>query len=204
MERVELAPLVFVPAFIITIYIVAFFASLIHVPARAKTENKPAPTGIKVNNTVAQDMDSELEDDFVYDLKGLEDMLPEMREWYQKNEDCVGWLKVDDMKIDYPIVQRKDDGLFYVTRNFEGNDDDKGSIVLDADDEIGTGLKSRDYQDGTKPSTNLIIGGHNMRNGTMFGDLDKFRDKSFTASHNIIKLNSLYEEREYEIVSVFL
>ena len=43
-----------------------------------------------------------------------------------------------------------------------------------------------------------------MRNGTMFGDLDKFRDKSFTSKHNIIKLSSLYEEREYEIVSVFL
>ena len=45
-ERVELAPLVFVPAFIITIYILAFIASLIHVPKPIEAEVKEKPSGI--------------------------------------------------------------------------------------------------------------------------------------------------------------
>ncbi len=206
-ERVELAPLVFVPAFIITIYIVAFIASLLHAPAAPKPEPVEAakPSGIKVSNTVLDGLQTELAaDDLMAGVKSDEDILPDLKEWHAKNEDCIGWLKVDGMKIDYPIMQRKSDDSFYVYRNFDGKDDDTGCIVLDALSEIGTGLKSEEYKDGTKPSTNLLIGGHNMRNGSMFGDLDKVRDKKFTAEHNIIKLSSLYEEREYEIVSVFL
>ena len=76
-ERVELAPLVFVPAFIITIYILAAIASLFHKPEE-KVDNivKEVPSGIQVSNTVAGNTKVSLdEDDLLYGFKTEEDMM---------------------------------------------------------------------------------------------------------------------------------
>ena len=209
-EQVELAPLVFVPAFIVTIYIFAGLAALIHgsaepaaeVAEAAEEEVQEKPSGIKVNNLVN---DVSVEGGEI-DLSGAdtERMIPKLTEYYNKNHDCIGWLKIDDTVIDYPVMQNKDDNGYYVYRNFEKKDDQTGCIVMDSDAEFGTGTKANNYEDGSRPSTNMIIGGHNMRNGSMFGNLDLFRKQAYTQQHNIIKFSTLYEEREYEIMSVFL
>lgn len=204
-ERVELAPLVFVPAFIITIYLIAFIASLSYKPEPVVSQPAKKPSGIKVSNTAAAQLETRMdEDDILFGEKTPEDMLPKMRSYYEKNNDCVGWLKVDDMVIDYPVMQTPENEDYYLDRNFEGNPDQAGCLIMDTDSVVGDGTKEHDYMDGTKPSTNLIIHGHNMRNGSMFGDLDKYRKQDFERSHNIIKFCSLYEEREYEVISVFL
>ena len=205
-ERVELAPLVFVPAFVITIYIFAAIASLFHKPEE-KIDNiaKEVPSGIQVSNTVAGSTKVGLdEDDLLYGVKTVEDMTDKMKEYYEKNNDCVGWLKVDDMVIDYPVMQTPDDEDYYLDRDFDKNESSAGSLIMDTDSIVGDGTLAEEYKDGTKPSTNLIIHGHNMRNGSMFGDLDNYRKQDFEKKHSIIKFSSLYEEREYEIVSVFL
>ena len=208
-EQVELAPLVFVPVFIVTIYILAGIASLLHKPEPVKEvaeETKmEVPTGIQVNNTLKGSVSGELdEDDILFGTDTGEDMMPDMAELHEKNPDVVGWLKVDGMVIDYPVMQRMDNEDYYLDRDFDGNPSTAGSLIMDTDSVVGDGTKANDYNDGTKPSTNLIIHGHNMRNGSMFGDLDKYRKQDFEKQHSIIKFKSLYEEREYEIVSVFL
>ena len=96
------------------------------------------------------------------------------------------------------------DEEYYLNRDFDKNYSLNGCPIMDTDSVVGTGTAANDYKDGTEPSTNLIIHGHNMKNGDMFGDLDKFRDKSFYETHKIIQLQTLYEDREYEIISVFL
>ena len=208
-EQVELAPLVFVPVFIVTIYILAGIASLLHKPEPVKEvaeETKmEAPTGIQVNNTLKGSVSGELdEDDILFGTDTGEDMMPDMAELHEKNPDVRGWLKVDGMVIDYPVMQRMDNEDYYLDRDFDGNPSTAGSLIMDTDSVVGDGTKANDYNDGTKPGTNLIIHGHNMRNGSMFGDLDKYRKQDFEKQHSIIKFKSLYEEREYEIVSVFL
>lgn len=127
-----------------------------------------------------------------------------MEEVYSLNNDTIGWIKIDGMVIDYPVMQTPFDEQYYLNRDFDGNYSAYGCILADTDSCVGTGTKANDYNDGTRPSTNIILHGHNMKNGTMFGDLDKFRDKNFTKEHPIIKFSSLYEDREYEIISVFL
>ena len=201
-ERVELAPLVFVPGFIITIYILAFIASLFHVPSQPtiSDKTKPSSSGIKVSNMVGNRQPAETD---ILSLDGP-DMMPDMAETYAKNNDCVGWLKVDGMVIDYPVMQTPDNEDYYLDRDFNGNPSKEGCLIMDTDSIVGSGSKANDYNDGSKPSTNLIIHGHNMRNGSMFGDLDKYRQQDFEKKHNIIRFSSLYEDREYEIVSVFL
>ena len=210
-EQVELAPLVFVPIFVATIYLLAGIAALIHGPeateqvAQSEAQDKEVPTGIQVNNTVGVDMRTQLsEDDLLFGIKTEEDMLPTLADYYSKNNDTIGWLKIDGMVIDYPVMQTPADEEYYLDRDFNGNASSAGCLIMDTDSVVGDGTAEYDYTDGTKPSTNLIIHGHNMRNGSMFGDLDKFRKQDFEKKHSIIKFNSLYEEREYEIISVFL
>lgn len=131
-------------------------------------------------------------------------MLNDMKELYEMNDDITGWLIVDDTVIDYPVMQTPEDEEYYLERDFQENYSAYGCLIMDTDSTVGSGTLANGYHDGTKPSTNLIVHGHNMKNGSMFGGLDKYRDQSYEQSHNIIKFTSLYEEREYEIVSVFL
>lgn len=132
------------------------------------------------------------------------DMSVNMKEVYAMNPDTIGWLKVDGMVIDYPVMQTPDDEQYYLNRDFDGKYSAYGCLLADTDARIGTGTFANNYADGTKPTTNIIIHGHNMKNGTMFGSLDKYRDQAFEKEHSIIKFSSLYEDREYEICSVFL
>ncbi len=147
------------------------------------------------------------------DIAGEElDMIPvqtaemsqKMEEVYALNHDCAGWIKIDGTVIDYPVMQTPDDEQYYLNRDFDGKYSAYGCIIADTDSEIGSGTAAEHYSDGTKPCSNIILHGHNMKNGTMFGDLDKYRDRSYCKSHNIIKFSSLYEDREYEVCSVFL
>ena len=131
-------------------------------------------------------------------------MLPNMSELYEQNNDCIGWLKIADTKIDYPVMQTPQDEEYYLYRDFNGAESAEGSLILDTDSVSGTGTEKNGYEDGSSPSTNLIIHGHNMKNVAMFGDLDKWRSEDYERAHNIIEYSSLYEKRKYEIISVFL
>ena len=129
---------------------------------------------------------------------------PKMEEMYALNEDCVGWISIDGTVIDYPVMQTPFDEQYYLNRDFDRKYSAYGCIIADTDSEIGTGTADAGYEDGTRPATNIILHGHNMKNGTMFGSLDSYRNKSYERQHPIIKFSSLYEDREYEICSVFL
>ncbi|MBO4904229.1 MAG: class B sortase, partial [Lachnospiraceae bacterium] len=127
-----------------------------------------------------------------------------MEEVYTMNEDSIGWLKIDGTVIDYPVMHTPSDEQYYLNRDFDKKYSAYGCIIADTDSEIGSGTKANDYSDGSSPCTNIILHGHNMKNGTMFGSLDKYRDHGYEKSHSIIKFSSLYEDREYEICAVFL
>lgn len=110
---------------------------------------------------------------------------------YQANDDLVGWLSIEGMVIDYPVMRSEDDE-FYLHHNFQGEEDKYGCLYV------------RNRADVDTPGTNFIIYGHNMKDGSMFGDLDLYRKKSFCQEHGVIRFDTLYEERSYEIVAVFL
>lgn len=77
------------------------------------------------------------------------------------NPDFVGWLKTADGAVDYPIVQGADND-HYLHTTFEGERNPAGAIFMDA--EIQQGLDA----------PHVIIYGHNMQNGTMFGMLHQY------------------------------
>lgn len=131
------------------------------------------------------------------------EMLPEYKELYDLNQDMIGWLTIDGTNIDYPVMQTIEDECCYLTLDFYGEYNRNGCLIMDADSVVGAGTAALDYTDGTAPSTNLIIHGHTMKSGDMFGNLSLYADEAYGKEHNIICFDSLYEEREYELIAVF-
>lgn len=66
----------------------------------------------------------------------LSDMLPEYRKMYETNSDLAGWIVIDGTDINYPVVQSKVYQEFYLDHNFDGEEDDAGSIFADARNDL--------------------------------------------------------------------
>lgn len=107
----------------------------------------------------------------------------------EKNDDIVGWLTIEDV-VDEPVVQR--DNSFYLTHNASGQKSVTGALFLDESCDLRT------------VSTQLVVHGHNMKEGAMFGSLRKYKVKnvSFFKSHPYITFNTLYEDARYVIFAV--
>ncbi len=131
------------------------------------------------------------------------EILSKYRSLYEINPDMVGWLTIEGTVIDYPVMQTMEDESYYLSIDFYGQPNQNGCLVMDTDSVVGTGTKADGYMDGEAPSTNLIIHGHTMRSGDMFGDLDLYADEAYGKEHSRICFDSLYEEREYELIAVF-
>ena len=118
-------------------------------------------------------------------------ILPEYSGIYLLNTDVVGWISIPDTRVNYPVMQSVDRPDYYLTRDFDGNNNKNGCIYV------------REQCNVFRPSDNLTIYGHNMRSGNMFHDLFKFRDKSFWESHKTFTFDTILEHHTYEIVAVF-
>jgi len=124
-------------------------------------------------------------------LKPGTGILPEFTEVYEKNREFIGWLTIPDTIIDYPVMQGKDNE-YYLNHDFYGEEKKHGSLFLDYKNDV------------LLPDSNLIIYGHNMKDGTMFSALRKYKNQSFYEAHKVISFHTIYEKAQYEIVSVFL
>ncbi len=121
-------------------------------------------------------------------------ILPQLRELYEKNSDLAGWIKIGGTKVDYPVMYTPQDPEFYLYRTFEKNEDPtkEGCIFID------TSCKMEPLSD------NLLIHGHNMKNGTMFHTLIEYMEEAYYKEHPMIEFSTLYETGNYEIAAVFL
>lgn len=111
---------------------------------------------------------------------------------HEENSDFSGWLSIEGTKINYPVMSREGDNDYYLDKNFNGQEDKNGLLILD--------YRSNVLERGH----NIIIYGHNMRTGVMFGTLKNYKDKDFCMEHQTIHFDSLYEEGEYKVVAAML
>lgn len=118
------------------------------------------------------------------------DVLDEYKTLYNLNKKLIGWVKIDDTYVDYPVLQTSNNE-YYLNHNFDQEQDKNGSIFLDMDCSI------------FPRSTNLIIYGHHMRSGRMFGQLNKYSDEKFFENHRYIQFDTIYEKGTYEVMYVF-
>ncbi len=117
--------------------------------------------------------------------------IPEYQELYLQNNDMVGWIKVEDTKINYPVMQSKDNPNFYLKHGFDKAYTDYGCPYV------------QENCDMELPSDNIIIYGHHMNDGSMFAGLMKFKDKSFWEKHKTISFDTLTDRQTYEVIAVF-
>lgn len=120
----------------------------------------------------------------------LPEVLEEYKKLYNSNKKLIGWLKIDDTNIDYPVMQTNNNE-YYLEHNINQEKDRNGALFLDKDCDI------------MKRSTNLIIYGHHMKSGRMFGNLDDYESERYYKKHPIIQFDTIYEKGTYEIMYVF-
>ena len=110
---------------------------------------------------------------------------------YKANDDIIGWVKIKDTKIDYPIMQTQDDPEHYLHLNFDEEYAASGTPFMDAGSDIFI------------PTSNFLIYGHNMKNGTMFHDLLKYESKEFYDKHKTFTFDTIYKggQGEYQVIA---
>jgi len=118
-------------------------------------------------------------------------MLPGYKEVYEQNQDTVGWIQIEGTKVNYPVMQTPNDRDFYLYRDFDKKDNVNGSIYAWAEGDIN------------KPSDNITLFGHNMKDGGMFAGINAYTSKETWEKNPLIFFNTLYEYHTYKIFSVF-
>ena len=116
----------------------------------------------------------------VVDLRSLKRQYPAVQ----------GWLTIPDTGIDYPVLQSSQENPeYYLRRDYRGNYDINGSLFLQADCILGE-------------SKNVVIYGHNMNSGAMFGNLDRYASYDYWEYHQKVFFQTLEGNEAYQIAAV--
>lgn len=106
----------------------------------------------------------------------------------KQNNDCIGWLHIPGTNVDYPVMHTPEQPQFYLKKNFYGRSSQSGVPFLDGRCSL--------------ESEHLILYGHNMRNGTMFGSLRKYTSQAYLKNHSIIELETESGCAPYRIFAI--
>lgn len=109
----------------------------------------------------------------------------------EENEDCIGWLKIDGTDISYPVVQGTDNE-FYLHHDFQKKYAICGTLMLDYRNDIAG------------EQEHLIIYGHQMKDGSMFKQLNGYKKKEYYLAHNKITLYLKDQKYQYEVAAVYV
>ncbi len=109
----------------------------------------------------------------------------------EMNPDCVGWIKIPDTNINYPVMYTPGDYEYYLRRDFEKKHLMRGLPFLAE----GTQLNV---------SQNTLIYGHNMNDGTAFGNLRNYLDQSYADAHKYCYFYTAYNQGVYQLMDVVI
>ena len=113
-----------------------------------------------------------------------------LQKLHEQNSDFVGWLRIQDSVIDYPVMKSsEDDPEYYLNRDFNGEPSSSGCLFVGAGCDLD--------------STVFVVYGHNMSNNTMLGTLDDYADYGYANGHQVIELKTPTENRRYRVFAAF-
>ena len=145
------------------------------VPASEPVEEKPEVTEAaqedkeagdeQVTHTLQQRKSMTHSDPVVMELLSLD--LDALR---LTNPDVVGWICIPDTGIDYPVVQGEDNA-YYLENTWNREANSAGAIFMEANNSVSM----KDF--------NTIIYGHNMRDRSMFSNLNKYQNRDYLLTH---------------------
>lgn len=113
--------------------------------------------------------------------------LKHMEALYEENRDLIGWLRMDEI-LDLPVMYR--DNSYYLKRDFYKNKNESGTLFLD---------QNHKFSEWTQ---NLLLHGHNMKDGTMFGRLTQYLNLSYMKNNPFVHYDTLWREEQYVIFAV--
>lgn len=125
------------------------------------------------------------------EVEAVDPKMEEVKNLYKENNDLYGWIKIEGTRIDHPIMYTQGED-YYLRKDFYKQYYEGGTPYIDKHNTVSP----RDI--------NLIIYGHNLKDGTMFNDLLNYEKEEYYKEHKKITLYTIEEKQEYEIVSVFL
>ena len=111
---------------------------------------------------------------------------------FNLNPDLVGWIMIPGTEVNYPVMQTPEWVNYYLKRDFYGESNNHGSIYAD------------EMADIKRPSANVTIYGHKMKDGSMFAGLENYTKKSFYEQYPTIDFNTIYKDGTYQIFAVFV
>ena len=120
-----------------------------------------------------------------------EALLPYYLSLREQNPDMVGWLRIPGTRVSYPVMQTKNSPEYYLDKNFEKQYQANGSLFASS------------ISDVDEPSDVVIIYGHRMKTGAMFGSLGDLLDKEFLLEHDRVIFDTFTERNEYKIYMLF-
>jgi len=157
--------------------------SSIFIYNEVKEDNKQEKIFEELSNIIETKEETSTKQENVEDEINIEEL-------YNINNDLVGWLKIDNTSIDYPVMQTKNRPNYYLRRNFYKEYSIMGTPYIAEQCDLNK-------------SDNLIIYGHHINGNKMFGELEKYKKEAFYKNHSIIKFYTKDELQEYKIISVF-
>ena len=107
------------------------------------------------------------------------------QDFYDENEDFIGWVKIYDNTVNYPVMYTPDDYDYYLHLDFNRKWSSSGTPFIGE----GCDVDSRSF----------VIHGHNLRNGSMFAELEKYRKEEYWEEHQEVYFNTMDEDRVYRI-----
>lgn len=111
----------------------------------------------------------------------------------ERNSEFIGWISIENTNLDFPVMYSPTRADFYLRHDFEGEYSNYGVPYLDED----CTLTAEDR------SENLIIYGHNMKTGTIFGSLTGYKEASYYSEHPYIEFDTLYGDGTYQVFGAF-
>ncbi len=114
----------------------------------------------------------------------------QMNELKAQNSDTAGYLAIDGTAIQYPVVRGKDNS-YYETHTFLKKKNASGAIFMDSKNSMDL----RDF--------NIVLYGHNMKDGSMFHELTQYRKVAFTRDHRYIVFTGLFEKKTFYVFSAY-
>lgn len=148
------------------------------------SDNKAGDLTVSGEDVPADTEESEAED------VPEREVLPRYYDLLDINPYVSGWLTIEGLGLDEPVVYTPNSQNYFLHRSIDGKEQERGSLFI-----------AVNWQDGYN---NTLIYGHNMKDGSSFGALNKYEDPNFGRTHTKINFDSLYEENEYELAAVFL
>ena len=182
MESVEQTMKNFLYSLFIGLFGIAGFTSIAFLLMYAAQSKQQAHLYSNLAAVRAQDTQQE--------IASQSSVQPSSRNLYLENADMVGWILIEGTNIDYPVMQTPADPNYYLHHDFEKNYTDYGCPFAQVNCDVQA------------PSDNLILYGHNMKDGSMFADLAKYRSKDFWQVHKTVWFATELGSCAYEIFAV--